>query len=72
MAKRHHHYEVTDEIMELMAETIGEISDQLGCAPQDRMVDIDDDTPEVIPLTARIEERYTVAHVAYFAVTVAD
>lgn len=71
MAKRHQN-EVTDEILELIAETIGEICGQIGCSPDERMVEIDHDTPETIPLTTRIEERYTVAHVTYFAVTVSD
>jgi len=71
MAKRRNS-EVSDEILELIAETIGEICGQIGSAPEDRMVEINDDTPETIALTDRIAERYTVAHVEYFVVTVAD
>lgn len=71
MAKRHQD-EVSDEILEVIAETIGEICGQIGCTPEDHMVEIDHDTPETVPLTPRIEERYTVYHVAYFSVTVAE
>lgn len=71
MAKRQQD-EVSDEILELIAETIGEICGQIGCTPNDRMVEIEDDTPETIALTARIEDRYTIAHIEYFAVSVAD
>ena len=64
--------EVTDEILEHLAETIGEMTAQIDCHSNDRMVDIEDDTPETIPLTARIEERYTPMHAIYFAETTAD
>ena len=64
--------EVTDEILEHLAETIAEMTAQIDCQSCDRMVEIDDDTPETIPLTARIEERYTVIHLIYYAETTAD
>ena len=64
--------EITDEILEHLAETIGEMTAQIDCQSNDRMVDIEDDTPETIPLTARIEERYTPMHAIYFAETTAD
>jgi hypothetical protein len=64
--------EVTDEILEHLSETIGEMTSQIDCQSNDRMVDIEDDTPETIPLTARIEERYTAMHAIYYAETTAD
>ena len=70
MAKRP--LEVTDEILEHLAETIGEMTAQIDGNPKDRMVEVDDDTPETIPLTARIEERYTADHTIYFSQTIAE
>lgn len=70
MAKRP--LEVSDEILEHLSETIGEMTSQIDGNPVDRMVDIDDDTPETIPLTARIEERYTANHSIYFSQTIAE
>ena len=69
MAKRQ--VEVSDEILEHLAEVIGEMTNQIDCRADDRMVDIDAETPETIQLTARIEERYTATHAAYYAETVA-
>lgn len=70
MAKRP--IEVSDEILEHIAEVIEEMTGQIDSRPDDRMVEITDDTEETIPLTARIEERYTSQHAAYFAITRAD
>lgn len=64
--------EVSDEILEHIAEVIGEMTAQIDCQACDRMVDIDDDTPETISLTDRIQERYTVMHLTYYAETTAD
>lgn len=78
MAKRHYvairkrRNEVTDEILEHIAEVIREMTSQIDGDPNDRMVEIDDGTPETIPLTARIEERYTALHMVYFAETTAE
>lgn len=63
---------VSDEITEFLAETIAEMTAQIDCQAQDRMVDIDSDTPETVPLTPRIEERYTASHYLYYAETVAE
>jgi hypothetical protein len=64
--------EVSDEILEHIAEVIGEMTGQIDCQHQDQMVEIDSDTPETVPLTARIEERYTAMHLAYYAQTIPD
>lgn len=63
---------VSDEIAEHLAETIAEMTAQIDCQQQDRMVEIENDTPETVPLTPRIEERYTISHYLYYAETVAD
>jgi hypothetical protein len=63
---------VSDEIAEHLAETIAEMTAQIDCQQTDRMVEIDSDTPETVPLTPRIEERYTLSHYLYYAETVAD
>ncbi len=63
--------EVSDEILEFIADEISEMCSQIGCQPEDKMVEIDHDTAETIPLTDRIIERYTPFHIAYFAATIA-
>jgi len=70
MAKRH--YEISDEILEHLAETIGEMTAQIDCQHEDQMVEIDQDTPEILPLTDRIQERYTAMHQVYFEQTIAE
>jgi len=62
----------SDEIVEFIAETIAEMMSQMNCDPLDRMVDITEDTPETIPLTARIEERYTALHAVYYEQTITE
>lgn len=64
--------EVSDEILEHLAEVIGEMTCQIDGQTNDRMVDIDNDTPQTLQLTDRIEERYTSMHLIYFAETTAD
>ena len=71
MASRHP-VEITDEILEHLAEVIGEMTAQIDCQHQDQMVEIDQDTPETLPLTPRIEERYTAMHFVYFAETIPE
>ena len=60
----------TDEVAELIAETINEMTAQIDCQSNDRMVEIDSDTPETVPLSPRIEERYTPSHYSYYSETV--
>ena len=60
----------SDEILEHLSETIEEMTCQIDGQASDRMVDIDEDTPLTIPLTPRIEERYTAMHYIYFSETV--
>jgi len=64
--------EVSDEILEHLAETIGEMTAQIDCQHDDQMVEIDQDTPETIPLTDRIQERYTAMHLIYFEQTTSE
>jgi hypothetical protein len=70
VAKRN--IEVSDEILEHIADVIAEMTNQVDCWVNDRMVDIDSDTEQTIQLTPRIEERYTAAHAAYYAETVGE
>lgn len=57
------------EIQQLIAETIEELSQLIECKRSERMVEIDEHSEIVMPLTARIEERYTPYHLWYFAET---
>ena len=63
---------LTDEVAELMAETINEMTAQVDCQSNDRMVDIDNDTPKTVPLSPRIEERYTLCHYTYYSETTSE
>lgn len=53
------------DIKALIEEVIKEYSMLGDCQRSERMVDIDQDTDLVIPLTDRIMERYTKAHIDY-------
>ena len=70
MARRQ--IEVSDEILEHISSVIEEYTSQIDCRKHDRMVEIDENTGETIPLTARIEERYTPFHRLYYAETTAE
>lgn len=70
MSKRS--WPTSDEVAELIEETISEMTAQIDCQSNDRMVEIDGDTPETIPLSPRIEERYTLSHYTYYSETVND
>jgi len=72
MALHHHVVEVSDEILEHIAEVIGEMTQQIDCQHEDIMIEVDYETPETVPLTDRIQERYTTLHQVYFQNTVAD
>ncbi len=72
MHKPKRRIEVTDEILEHLADVIGEMTAQIDCQRSERMVEIDNETPETIPLTDRITERYTAMHLIYYAETTAD
>lgn len=64
--------EVSDEILEHIAEVIGETTAQIDCNHQEQMVDIDQETPETIPLTPRIMDRYTELHSVFYRETTAE
>ena len=53
------------DIRALIEEIIKEYSMLNECQHSEHMVDIDNDTDLVIPLTDRIMERYTKAHIDY-------
>jgi hypothetical protein len=53
------------DIRALVEEIIRELSMLGECQRSEHMVDIDQDTDLVIPLTDRIMERYTKAHIEY-------
>lgn len=64
------HYDITDEILEIIAETIGETSCQVDCWINDRIAEIDGETSQTIQLTDRIQERYTIRHSSYYQQTI--
>lgn len=60
------------EIRELFDEIVDELSLLSEGQHDQQMVEITDETDTVIPMTARMEERYTVAHMRYFSETTND
>ena len=60
------------EIRALINETIEEHSLDAEGQHSEHMVDITDDTDQVIPLTDRIMERYTTAHIRLYSESTND
>jgi hypothetical protein len=61
--RRQHPGWTSRDIRALVEEVIAEYSMLGECQPSERMVDITCDTDPLIPLTDRIMERYTKAHI---------
>jgi peptidyl-tRNA hydrolase len=59
------------EILELMADTIEEMSQIVEARHNEHMAEITSETELVITMSPRIEERYTAFHLVYFAETAA-
>ena len=59
------------QILELMAETIDEMSQIVEARHNEHMAEITSETELFATLTPRIEERYTAFHLGYFAETAA-
>lgn len=59
------------EILEMMAETIEEMSQIAEARHNEKMAEITSETELVVKITPRIEERYTAFHLIYFAETAA-
>lgn len=55
------------EIQQLIDETVAEHSLNTEGQHSEHMVDITDDTDQVIPLTDRMMERYTTAHIQLYS-----
>ena len=59
------------DILELMADTIEEMSQIVEARHNEHMAEITAETELVITMSPRIEERYTAFHLVYFAETAA-
>lgn len=57
------------EILELMADTIDEMSQIVEARHNEHMAEITHETSLFVTLTPRIEERYTAFHMVYFSET---
>lgn len=60
-----------EEILELMADTIEEMSQIVEARHNEHMAEITQETELVTSITPRIEERYTAFHLIYFRETAA-
>jgi hypothetical protein len=57
------------DILELMADTIDEMSQIVEARHNEHMAEITNETGLFVKLTPRIEERYTAFHLGYFCET---
>jgi hypothetical protein len=69
MKRRQHAGWTSQEIRALFDEIVEELSLLGECQHCEHMVDVTDDTELVIPLSDRISDRYTTAHIKHYSET---